>query len=158
MSTSKIGKLTDEELNEIFDDEWQVHVAMATDIAMSYCEDLGMSEQALIQHVIDYNMDLRFREKMSPFLVERLPKVIDWEDKSFVEIFDDFKEIIENCDNCSNFKIYKTKILYSGEEKVIDFLNFLIQIVNRDYENLLVHIVKLKTKDVLNLSVKRLSL
>lgn len=139
--------LTDEQLNNIFDQQWYINTSNAIALAMDSFtrQNILFDQQVLAQDIIDYNVDKQLKEKVFDHLIETLPKELNWENKSITEAFVEFKDIIDSCDLCPKFKKYsvKVKIANSGIMKN-EFLLWK-ELVNTEYPRLNLTTIPYKT-------------
>ena len=92
--------LTDEQLNNIFDQQWYINTSNAIALAMDSFtkQNILFDQQVLAQDIIDYNVDKQLKEKVFDHLIETLPKELNCENKSITEAFVEFKDIIVSFD------------------------------------------------------------
>lgn len=144
-----------ENLDDIFTDEWYNNVIKATDFALEHNKS-NVNEEALIKYIIDYNIVKQLQEKVLDNLVNTLPKQIDWRNKDIVNIFNEFKDLVDSCNICSKFKKYSVKLILDENTCAANELFIWKDLVNSSYPNLKLILNKLKLKNQYKLQIIKL--
>ena len=143
-------------LDEIFTQDWYDNVVKAANFAMQNTKNKNISDEALALYIIDYNINKRLHEKVLENLVSTLPKIINWENKDLIDAFNEFKDIIDSCDICPNFKKYKAKIITGQSGLMTNEFLLWKELVNTHYPKLNLVTTPLKTKNHYTLEITKI--
>lgn len=145
---------TIENLDDIFTDEWYNNVIAATDFALEH-NTLNIKEEDLAKYIIDYNIVKQLQEKVLNTLIDTLPKNIDWRGKDILCAFNEFKDIVDSCVICPNFKKYSAKIFFDEKSSLINELLIWQELVNSTYSELEIKTNKLKRTNQYKLQITK---
>lgn len=144
-------------IENLFDENWYTNVAKAIDFTLSNSSTLDLSEEEIVNDILEYNITRVLEEKIIADLVNTLPRSYDWKEKSITEIIESFNDIISSCNICKNFKKYTAKVILNDSGVIKNQLLFLKEAVNSDYKDLFVTFTPMKTKNHYKLEIKRIN-
>lgn len=130
--------LTDEQLNEIFDQQWYIKTSEAIALALDNFikQNIIFDQDVLAQDIINYNIDRQLKEKVFNNLINTLPKELNWENKAITEAFIEFKDIVDSCDLCPKFKKYSVKVRIADSGIMKNEFLLWKELVNTEYPKL----------------------
>lgn len=149
-------EINQELLNTIFNDEWYNNVSDTINYAIEKTKNVkNVNIDNIIHSVIDYNINKRLETEVLNKLTDYLPKELDWREIDVISAFNEFKDIIDTCDVCPNFKKYTLKIKTPKKSILNNEILIWKEIVNSNYPDLTIIMKELKTEKAYKLVISK---
>ena len=121
---------------KLLDSEWYENVTQAISYAM---ENLpaDVNPERVFDSIIDYNVKKRVHEYIVEHGTKTLKRKLDWRKKTHNQAFVEYKDIIDTCDICENFRSFTFYINFGEKSGQLQNL-FLMwrELTNTYYKNL----------------------
>jgi len=112
MPKNNIPKISDKDLDIAFNEKWYEDITEAALMAQLHIDPEGLESDAKIaKEVIDYNIVKTIQKIALDTLLKNLPKKLDWHQKTVMQAFNEFKEVIDSCDINPDFKKHSLKAI-----------------------------------------------